>query len=91
MHQKFGKTKEVKKKSGKRDTNTVRATQLKTARGTGVHTERTAGSRKKPEQGEATLYILLGYKNDSRFYKQIIQEQDGIKEDVSYASVFPRA
>lgn len=80
----------MKKKPERRGTNTVQATQLKTAHATGVHTEGTGGSRQKPEQGEATFYILVGYKN-VRFYKQTRQEQDGIKEDVSYASVFPCA
>lgn len=76
---------------GRRDTNTVQTTQLKTAHAVGVHTEGTGGSRQKPEQAEATFYILVGYKNVSRFYKQTRQEQDGIKEDVSNAFVFPCA
>lgn len=91
MHQGFGKIKEVKKKPGRGDTNTAEATQLKTACATEVHTEGTGGSRQKPEQREATLYIIVGYKNVNKFYKQTRQEQDGIKEDVPHASVFPHA
>lgn len=72
----------MEKKLGRRDTNTVQAAQLKTAHGTGVHTEGTGSSRQKPEQGEATFYVLVGYNNASRFYQQTKQEQDSTKEDI---------
>lgn len=56
-----------------------------------MHIEGTGSSRQKPEQGEATFYVLVGYNSASRFYQQTRQEQDGMKEDMSYAFVFPCA
>lgn len=49
--------------------HTVQAAQLKTARDTGVRAVEAGGSRGKPEQGETTFYILVGYKNVSSFYR----------------------
>lgn len=49
--------------------HTVQAAQLKTPcdpRGRAVGA---GGGREKPEQGETTFYILVGYKNVSSFYR----------------------
>jgi len=72
----------VEEKLGRRDTarqgasreggqaqHTVQAAQLKTPRDTRMRAVGAGGSREKPEQGETTFYILVGYKNVRSFYR----------------------